>query len=105
MRIKQPWLRGGIIGLLLPIALFELFYFLVNILGSNLITGLLMVIIALLELPAATIGRLLKLPIESGGTAFGFYDFTVYGYTLTLIFWVAIGMLFGWLMDFKSTDK
>jgi len=96
------WLRGGLVGLFTPFILFGLFLILnsFNIeFGSNPITSLLIFAMAFMQLPAVVIGRALGLPIETGGAAFILYNFTIFGYILTIFFWVLIGVLFGWIID------
>ena len=96
------WLRGGLIGLFIPLSLFGLFMLLrifnVQIRG---ITVFLVFTMFIMQVPIATIGDLLKLPINAGGAAFILSDFNVLGNILVLIFWSIAGALIGWIVDRK----
>lgn len=108
MHYNRFWLQGALIGLLIPLILFGLFMMLnsFNIaFGANPLTALLIFALAFVELPIAIIGRTLGLPIEAGGAAFLIYDFTALGYILTIMFWALTGVLFGWFIDRKTSQK
>ena len=89
------WWRGGLIGLFIPLILFILN----NFNGSNPIIYLLTCALALIEVPVVVLGRFLRLPIETGETAFIQYQLTTFGYVLTVFFWAFTGAFFGWIID------
>jgi hypothetical protein len=100
--ITQRWLWGGLIGLLVPGALFALFQILCCYriaFGEHLLSALLVFAIAYLEMPVVIIGRALNLPIESGEVAFIMYSLSPFGFVLVLVFWMSAGLLFGCVVD------
>lgn len=108
MQIKKYWLRGGLIGLGVPLALFGIFTILAGLnieLGRFPLSELIVFALVIMELPAAIIGRSLGLPIETGGAAFLLYKFNALGYVLTLAFWIFVGAFIGWLIDMKRCGK
>ena len=105
---RKYCLRGGLIGLLVPLTLFVIFRVLAGLnieLGRFPLTALIVFALAILELPVAIIGRSLGLPIEIGGTAFILYEFNALGYALTALFWIFVGAFIGWLMGRKRCKK
>ena len=54
-------------------------------------------------MPTAIIGRWFGLPIETGKPAFLLYEFTPFGYILTIAFWSLLGGMVGWLIDSKNS--
>ncbi len=93
---------GGMIGFMLavvPLVLFQIFSsFRVN-LGDNLIGPILIFSIAILQIPIVFLGRMLKLPIESGGVAFIMCNLSPFGNLLLVVFWTVIGVLLGRVLD------
>lgn len=105
MQAKRYWLRGALIGLFAPSCLFGIFLILAGLnieFGRFPLAGLIIIALAIFEIPVAIIGRSLGLPIETGGAAFLLYEFNALGYTLTIIFWIFVGAFIGWLIDKKS---
>ncbi|MDP2905290.1 MAG: hypothetical protein Q8O22_03185 [Candidatus Omnitrophota bacterium] len=102
MQTKNLWLRGALIGLFVPLFLFGIFLILTGFnveFGRHPLAGLIIIALAILEMPVAIIGRSLGLPIETGGAAFLLYQFNALGYILTIVFWVSAGAFLGWLVD------
>jgi hypothetical protein len=108
MQERKYCLRGGLIGLLVPLILLVIFKVLAGLnieLGRFHLTALIVFALAILELPVAIIGRSLGLPIETGDAAFIFYEFNALGYVLTAIFWILVGVFIGWLISRKRCKK
>lgn len=96
------WLWGGLVGLMIPTALFALFQVLGCFrvaFGEHLLTTALIIAISVLELPTVIIGRALHLPIENGGAAFVIFDLSPFGHMLAIVFWVFVGLLIGYTID------
>ena len=106
--MNKLWLKGGLIGFLIPLFLLALNTILNSFhseLSGNPIAPFVIFALFLLELPIIFIGRALKLPIETGETAFIMFNFTPLGYILTMVFWAAVGAFFGWIADRKQLNR
>jgi hypothetical protein len=51
--------------------------------------------VMLVEAPAVTLGRTLGLPIDTGVTAFSWYELSWIGYLWIVLYWIAAGVIAG----------
>jgi len=51
--------------------------------------------VLLVEDPAVTLGRTLELPIDTGVTAFFWYELSWSGYLWIVLYWIAAGVIAG----------
>jgi len=100
------WSKGGVIGLLTPLLICFFITILNNLnvaFGEVPFAGWLVVGMAFLEVPIIIIGRVLRLPVETGNTAFIMFDLTIFGEIFVFFFWLCVGTLIGWVIGKRKS--
>jgi len=104
---SKAWLKGGCIGFLIPATFLGIFLLLKQFdiaLGANPITGSVVILLGLMEMPIMVIGKVLPFPITNSQSTFILSDLNFLGYALTFLFWAVIGAGVGALTGRKK-DK
>lgn len=105
MKLKSRCLLGAVSGFLLVAIPHGILLLLIQFrveFGKHVLSTMLLFLAAALEFPALMMGRLLKLPLENGATGFILPDFNLWGYALTILFWVVTGAVSGWILNRRN---
>lgn len=99
MRTLRHLVLSGFYGLLIPTGAFALSgvsrYCLVKNWIPAAIGWLVFPSVMLVEAPAVTLGRTLGLPIDTGVTAFFWYELSWIGYLWIVLYWIIAGVIAG----------
>jgi hypothetical protein len=108
MSITRRAARGAIVGLVVPLIAFAIFFALEKLnvrLMDHYITELFLLALAILEIPGVSIGRTLGLPIEASDIAFVLIDLNAFGYALVVATWGVLGSLIDMAIGFARSNS